>query len=523
MEHRGGFRMVVDSLYYGKGSDVSSSFDFSDEALRRALLNIYSKDFHPASDIETTLFNEVWATMDKAVGKAFGNVPPSDPDADFIEALRRNNAVFSAFKVHRAQNDMARLLLDSNGNLKPFEQWLNEVMPIATHQCRTWLRTEYDTAVIRAHQAADWRQFTREKDILPNLKWCPSTSITPGEDHRVFWGMVRPIDDDFWSHHRPGDRWNCKCTLSSTDEPVTPVPAGTGPSSTPQKGLENNPGKDAKLFSDTHPYKTEAHAGAKKAVDRLLKRLEEMMREMPEYFTDEERTAIARDNLEIEKALGITKGKPMTVEDADKQSANPNYVPEYILDPKGAYKDKAGNRYSKNPDYKAGEHRRFSINCQTCAPAYVLRLRGFKVTAKGKTPNTKMDYLSRQHSFEAWKNPDGTPCRPTLTADWMAAKGYKQMSAKRYEEYFKETCKEPGVYILTIGWRNGGGHATILQKFSDGSLHYIEPQAYNDKLGAKRTIDELCKSGATRPLATRGILRVDNKLFNSDFIDIFDK
>ncbi|WP_304961863.1 toxin glutamine deamidase domain-containing protein [uncultured Duncaniella sp.] len=515
--------MVVDSLYYGKGSDVSSSFDFSDEALRRALLNIYSKDFHPASDIETTLFNEVWATMDKAVGKAFGNVPPSDPDADFIEALRRNNAVFSAFKVHRAQNDMARLLLDSNGNLKPFEQWLNEVMPIATHQCRTWLRTEYDTAVIRAHQAADWRQFTREKDVLPNLKWCPSTSITPGEDHRVFWGVVRPIDDDFWSHHRPGDRWNCKCTLSSTDEPVTPVPAGTAPSSTPQKGLENNPGKDAKLFSDTHPYKTEAHAGAKKAVDMLLKRLEEMMREMPEYFTDEERTAIARDNLEIEKALGITKGKPMTVEDADKQSANPNYVPEYILDPNGAYEDKAGNRFSKNPNYKAEEHKRFSINCQTCAPAYVLRLRGFNVTAKGKTPNTKMEYLSRQHSFEAWKNPDGTPCRPVLTADWMEAKGYKQMSTKRYEEYFRETCKEPGVYILTIGWKNGGGHATVLQKFSDGSLHYIEPQTYDDKLGTRRPIEELCKSGATRPLATRGILRVDNKLFNSDFIDIFEK
>lgn len=342
MEHRGGFRMVVDGLYYDKDTEVASSFDFSDETLRNALLNIYSKDFHPASDIEVTLFNEVWATMDKAVKKAFGNVSPSDPDADFIEALRRNNAVFSAFKVHRAQNDMARLLLDSNGNLKPFEQWLNEVMPIASHQCRTWLKTEYDTAVIRAHQAADWRQFSREKDILPNLKWGPSTSITPGEDHRIFWGVVRPIDDDFWSHHRPGDRWNCKCTLSSTDEPVTPVPTGTGPSSTQQKGLENNPGKDAKLFSDTHPYKTEAHAGAKKAVDRLLKRLEEMMREMPEYFTDEERTAIARDNLEIEKALGITKGKPMTVEDADKQSANPNYVPKYILDPKGIYQDKYG-------------------------------------------------------------------------------------------------------------------------------------------------------------------------------------
>ena len=115
--------MVVDRLYYDKDQEVSSSFDFSDETLRCALLNIYNKDFHPTSDIEITLFNEIWATMDKAVKNAFGNIPLSDPDADFIEALRRNNAVFSAFKVHRTQNDMARLLLDSNGNLKPFEQW----------------------------------------------------------------------------------------------------------------------------------------------------------------------------------------------------------------------------------------------------------------------------------------------------------------------------------------------------------------------------------------------------------------
>lgn len=74
--------MVVDGLYYDKDPDVASSFDFSDEMLRRALLNIYAKDFHPASDIEVTLFNEIWATMDKAVKNAFGNVPPSDPDAD---------------------------------------------------------------------------------------------------------------------------------------------------------------------------------------------------------------------------------------------------------------------------------------------------------------------------------------------------------------------------------------------------------------------------------------------------------
>lgn len=81
---------------------------------------------------------------------AAADVP--DLDDDFRQALRHSNEVFSAFKVHRMQSDMARLLTDSNGDLKPFNQWANDVLPIASHQCGAWLRTEYDTAVIRAHQ-----------------------------------------------------------------------------------------------------------------------------------------------------------------------------------------------------------------------------------------------------------------------------------------------------------------------------------------------------------------------------------
>lgn len=155
------------------------------------------------------------------------------------------------------QNDMAARLLDANGDLKPFNQWSEEVMPIASHQCRAWLRTEYDTAVLRARQAADWQQFERERDVLPNLKWMPSTSLHPGEDHRIFWGVIRPVGDPFWDKHRPGDRWNCKCDLSSTDEPVTPVPSVAAPqqrNTAPHRGLDNNPGKDGALINDSHPY-----------------------------------------------------------------------------------------------------------------------------------------------------------------------------------------------------------------------------------------------------------------------------
>lgn len=224
--------------------------EISESVLRKALENIYKKKFNVDTDIEPHLFEALRDVFNKATDGAFA---ASDHDRDFQQQLRHSNDVFSAFKVHRMQNDMVARLMDSNGNLKPFNQWLKDVLPIASHQCGAWLKTEYDTAVLRAHQAADWQQFQRESDVLPNLKWMPSTSLHPGEDHRHYWGVIRPVNDKFWNEHRPGDRWNCKCSLSSTDEPITPVPDNDEVSQ-PQAGLTGNPGMTGETFSDDHPY-----------------------------------------------------------------------------------------------------------------------------------------------------------------------------------------------------------------------------------------------------------------------------
>jgi hypothetical protein len=243
-------------LYRDAMPDVSSDFVFDDEVLKAALKRIYSEDFNPMTQIEENLFNEFWDKLNEATDKGFGTVTPVDHDYEFYQELRYNNGVFAAFKVHRMQNDMAAKLLDENGELKPFEQWLNDVQPIADHQCRQYFQTEYDTAIKRAHIAADWRQFEQEADVFPNLEWIKSTSITPGEDHKIYWGIIRPMVDTWWNDHKPGDRWGCKCGLRSTDKKPTPlrdIPKETN-ADDPAPGLNNNPGKDGILFSDTHPY-----------------------------------------------------------------------------------------------------------------------------------------------------------------------------------------------------------------------------------------------------------------------------
>lgn len=82
----------------------------------------------------------------------------------------------------------------------------------------------------------------------------PTTSPDPESSHRQYWqmGLTLPIDDPFWNDHHPGDRWNCKCSLEATDEPVN-RPDDMEPTK-PQRGLENNPGKDGHTFNDSHPY-----------------------------------------------------------------------------------------------------------------------------------------------------------------------------------------------------------------------------------------------------------------------------
>lgn len=303
-----------------------TAFVFDGKTLQRALKHIYEKDFHPMTDIEENLFNETFRIFsqasDEGISKSSAEIP-----VDFKEKIDRGNAIFSAFKVHRMQNDIATQMYDSNGDLKPFKQWKEDVHPMLDHHVGHWLKTEYDTAVIRARQAADWQRFEQYADILPNLEWIPSTSAKPGADHKAFWGTILPINHPFWKAHRPGDRWNCKCSLSATDETPTGAPKeSTDPKNRPAPGLDNNPGVDGKLFSDSHPYIANGYDGAKDAVKKFLEekvyRQEDVLYADPatgkeldrggKYFIDPDygkrlQTSVRADRTEVEENTRAAK------------------------------------------------------------------------------------------------------------------------------------------------------------------------------------------------------------------------
>ncbi len=281
---------------------------FSPEALAKGLEAIY-KGLNVRDEIEDHIFRETLRLFNEAAAKGFTDSDWPDVPDEFVNQIRTNNAIWSAFRVHRMQNDIASKLLDENGQLKKFDRWVKDITGMTNHYVGPWLRTEYNTAVLRAHQAADWKHFEAEADIFPNVRWMPTTSPQQDPLHRQYWEkkLTLPVNHPFWEQHRPGDRWNCKCTLQQTDDPVNdevirdfyPVPQ--------QPGLDNNPADDGKLFSDSHPYIAKAHAGAEKAVEMVMRqqrtRTEEEERQIRQAW--EERKEIYRKAKEWVKDVPV--------------------------------------------------------------------------------------------------------------------------------------------------------------------------------------------------------------------------
>ena len=232
---------------------TSVPFTFDSSIIENALKNIQRRQLNTKTQIDQGLFSEVNRILSSGIDIACGD--DDRIDGGFKQDLQTNTEVFAAFKAHRMGRDMASQLLDADGNVKPFRQFKKDTEGIVSHHVNAWLRTEYDTAIRRAHRAAEMRQFIAEADVFPNIEWLPSTAVNPREAHMPFYHHIWPINDPFWDEHKPGDEWGCQCGWESTDKPATDNKGLGGEGvAEPSPGLGGNPAKTGQVFSDDHPY-----------------------------------------------------------------------------------------------------------------------------------------------------------------------------------------------------------------------------------------------------------------------------
>ncbi len=226
-------------------------------------------------DVDPDLFEITFAALDDAVDRGFGRIKYGEPDFEMSERLRDSAAVFAARKTVEQTQELAKLLVRANGETRPWEEFRELAKPIVKDYNEIWLETEYNTGIRKARSAKDWQQYSEDIDLYPNLKYLPSRAATPREQHKKFYGVIKPVIDPFWTTHYPPIDWLCLCGVEQTDDEVT-EPSQDTPM--PSDGLDNNPGITGKLFSDSHPYnnkdlsKNEREAIDQKGRDYAAKR-----------------------------------------------------------------------------------------------------------------------------------------------------------------------------------------------------------------------------------------------------------
>lgn len=128
------------------------------------------------------------------------------------------------------------------------------------HAYKRYHAAECNTATARARTGKQWLRFTQDDNrrLFPNIRWLPSRSATPREEHMPFYHRVWAKDDPFWTRNQPGTLWNCKCDWEETDDPPT---SGNPDTEIRKEGLEGNPAETGEIFTDNAGYIRSAPEG----------------------------------------------------------------------------------------------------------------------------------------------------------------------------------------------------------------------------------------------------------------------
>lgn len=210
------------------------------------------------------LWKQYYTKLAKAVDVGYSpKLKQYDPQ--LAHSLKYNIAKFSAFKESSFKAQL-QAALTKNGKIVPWSEFKKKAQALNVDYHERWLKTEYHQTVATANMAAKWKDFERNKDLYPNLRYVTAGDNRVRDKHAQWDGLVLPLEHDFWKKHVPPNDWGCRCNAVQTDEEVTK----DIPSAQPKKGFDNNAGVSGEVFTEI-PYEKGMDAEAVKEAESLAK------------------------------------------------------------------------------------------------------------------------------------------------------------------------------------------------------------------------------------------------------------
>lgn len=299
------------------------------------------KDIYKGSEgIPAEMYATTRAKLSKGVTAGYGT-DYDLKDVAMVLQLKKNVAVFSAFKANHYQAAMHSLLLDEKGKKRSFDDFRTQAQKLDPKYNQIWLEAEYNMAIRQARSAKQWLGFEKDKDVYPNLEYMPSQSATPSEAHKKHYGIILPISDPFWDTAMPPSRWNCKCWVKQTKvdsnapdiEPQEKVP-----------GISGNSGKTKMIFDASHAYMQNLSKLDQLGVKKELNNLRDLNNEVI-LFKVKNNAVIIHVNADESDLIKNVKSFANVV----KKYGNDFYINKHstiegIKNPEGNYRNTIGDR-----------------------------------------------------------------------------------------------------------------------------------------------------------------------------------
>jgi SPP1 gp7 family putative phage head morphogenesis protein len=234
------------SLYYSPRIHAKYASVFAatwDAAIERLATQIYNGEVKPA-DLDRDLVLKNYAAFNKEASAAWGKDYYSE---ELTRKMRDNLMKFSGAKAYNLMTDLHNIDAKAGMSKESFIKLAKKI--VETHNS-TWLDTEKRYVASSAASAKDWQGYIKDADIYPNLKYRTMEDEDVRDSHQALDGIIKPINDAFWTTHFPPNDWGCRCyTEQTTANPTIGIP------NVPIKEqFQTNPGMDGVVFKDDNNY-----------------------------------------------------------------------------------------------------------------------------------------------------------------------------------------------------------------------------------------------------------------------------
>lgn len=211
---------------------------------------VYKEKDIPKNKVSSPIVKTQAKGFEQGIDSILGDVDFESPEYYLREVLRKNMWSFSAAKNYNDCVALNNLLLDENGKLRSWNDFLNKAEKVVGNSGK-YLKTEYNTVVAGAQMSRLWYEIQRDKAIFPFVQFLVVQDNHTSEICSPLHNLIFAVDDPVLAYYFPPNHFNCRTTVKklrygviSKDYRLPKIP----------KEFENNVAQTGEVFTKQNKY-----------------------------------------------------------------------------------------------------------------------------------------------------------------------------------------------------------------------------------------------------------------------------